>query len=461
MYAGLTAEEREALAEVTRMGFPPRAWFDAARIATSYASVWSMLGDKVIEYDPTYLDDFWTVPGYLGADPTASLARARIQHKTSVVKPIRADEASALGIGTGTTIFRSKAMSDVPVALQLADVPQAGLMGSMLSITTGDAAGHNFWIVTSRDDIVMTGQGEEHFAALAGIAGGDNVVIDNSVYLAVQTYYRHQVDPGFRVWDQFCVNGTPVYPQRPQLIGRRFALGGAGSLQSGRFSGKVIVVASLMDEAAYPWQAAWYDDLVHRAQGAGADDRFRIWFVDHAMHLTPSVVPNDPRPVRTTRIVSYGGVLQQALRELVAWVERGQPPPASTTYDVVDGQVVLPGNASERKGLQPTVGLTVNGAARADVAVGEEAGFAALIEVPPGTGTIVKVEWDFDGSGEFAVTDTSVDGSSSRLHVRMTYAFTEPGIYFPALRVSAQRHGNTKKTHGCAQNLGRVRVVVA
>jgi hypothetical protein len=137
MYAGLTAEEREALAEVTRMGFPPRAWFDAARIATSYASVWSMLGDKVIEYDPTYLDDFWTVPGYLGADPTASLARARIQHKTSVVKPIRADEASTLGIGTGTTIFGSEAMSDVPVALQLADVPHPGLMGSMLSTTTG------------------------------------------------------------------------------------------------------------------------------------------------------------------------------------------------------------------------------------------------------------------------------------------------------------------------------------
>ena len=27
MYAGLNREEREALAEVTRMGFPPRAWF--------------------------------------------------------------------------------------------------------------------------------------------------------------------------------------------------------------------------------------------------------------------------------------------------------------------------------------------------------------------------------------------------------------------------------------------------
>src|SRR5262249_33107749 len=36
MYCGLTAEEREALAEVTRMGFPPRSWFDHEPIAMGY-----------------------------------------------------------------------------------------------------------------------------------------------------------------------------------------------------------------------------------------------------------------------------------------------------------------------------------------------------------------------------------------------------------------------------------------
>ena len=164
-------------------GFPTaRLVRRRARIATSYASVWSMLGDKVIEYDPTYLDDFWTVPGYLGADPTASLARARIQHKTSVVKPIRADEASSSASAPDPTIFRSKAMSRHPgrVAARRRSATRT-CMGSMLSITTGDAAGHNFWIVDLRDDIVITGVGEEHFAALAGIAAGDDIVIDNSV----------------------------------------------------------------------------------------------------------------------------------------------------------------------------------------------------------------------------------------------------------------------------------------
>src|SRR5262245_66242775 len=65
MYANLTTEERDALAEVTRMGFPPRAWFDAKRIATGYPSVGTMLAAKVIEYDRTNFDDSGTVPGSL------------------------------------------------------------------------------------------------------------------------------------------------------------------------------------------------------------------------------------------------------------------------------------------------------------------------------------------------------------------------------------------------------------
>ena len=149
----------------------------------------------------------------------------------------------------------------------------------------------------------------------------------------------------------------------------------------------MIVVECLMDEAAYPWQGAWYDELVHKVQGPAADDKFRFWLVDHAMHLAPWVGPDDPRPVRTTRIVSYRGVIEQALRDVAAWVEHGTAPPASTTYQVVDGQVLVPAKASERNGVQPTVDLTVNGGTRVHVAVSERVEFAASIEVPLGAGT--------------------------------------------------------------------------
>ena len=460
MYGGLSAEEREALAEVTAMGFPPRAWFDVRRIAAGYTGVWSMIADNMIKLDPQYFEDFWSVPGYLGANPTESLREARVQYNTKVVKPILADEAKQLGITTGVAIFRTDAMADIPVALRVEGLPDANLMGAMLSVKSGKAAGHNFWIISAHDDIVMTGQGEAHFEALSGIAAGDEVLIDNSVYLAFQTYHRHQVHPDYRVWDQFCNGGKAVYPQRPRLIGTSMSKPGSGSIQSGRFAGKMIVVECLMDEAAYPWQGAWYDELVHKVQGPAADDKFRLWFVDHAMHLAPFVGPDDPRPVRTTRIVSYRGVLEQALRDVAAWVEHGIAPPASTAYQVVDGQMVVPANAADRNGVQPTVDLTANGGTRADVVVGEAVEFAAFVEVPLGTGTVVVAEWDFDGSGEYAVSEPGLDGSASRLNVRASHAFTEPGTYFPAIRVRSQRQGNMDKPHAQVQNLGRVRVVV-
>src|SRR5574341_890582 len=84
MYAGLNAEEKEALQEVTRMGFPPRAWFNVQRIAFGYTGVFTTLVDRIVDGDPTYFEDFWTKPGYLGANPPESLKRARIRHATKI-----------------------------------------------------------------------------------------------------------------------------------------------------------------------------------------------------------------------------------------------------------------------------------------------------------------------------------------------------------------------------------------
>jgi hypothetical protein len=458
MYAGLNAEEREALAEVTRMGFPPRAWFDVERIAKGYTGVWSMLGDNFIKHDPTYFDDFWNVDGYLGANPTASLLAARIQHKTTVVKAIMAAEAAEYGLDSGVAIFRTEAMDDIPMALKIDALPEGSLMGAKLTVTSGKASGHNFWIISSEGDVIVTGQGEVHAGGLAGIEPGDEVLIDNSDYLAFQTYHRHQVHPDYRVWDQFLASGKPIYPQRP-IIGGAMCKPGSGTVENGRFAGKMILVECLMDEAAYPWQGAFYDELVHKAQ-PDADDRFRIWMVDHAMHMPPYVMPGEPRPVRTTRIVSYGGVLEQALRDLVSWVEHGLPAPPSTRYEIIDGQAVVPASAADRLGIQPTVDVTVNGRELAEVSVGETVTFAAVIEAPPSTGTIVAADWDFDGSGDFAVSSDVVIGSAQRLSVTATHAFTEPGTYFPALRVANARHGNPADPHARALNLGRVRVIV-
>jgi hypothetical protein len=231
----------------------------------------------------------------------------------------------------------------------------------------------------------------------------------------------------------------------------------------GRFAGKMIVVQSLFDEIAYPQQVEWYRKRVEAALGDRVDDHYRVWFTDHAMHQDPAVMPSiDLHPDRSTRIVNYRGVLEQALRDVAAWAERGVAPPPSTNYEWVDGQILLPAAATERLGIQPLVQLTANGGERAEVAVGEPVAFAALIEVPPGAGTIVAAEWDFDGRGDYPVVEpfTNEDLSYTSMRLDREYAFAAPGTYFPALRVTSQRLGQGDNPHGRVMNLGRARVVV-
>jgi hypothetical protein len=417
-------------------------------------------------WDPSYFEDFWTVPGYLGANPTDSLLSAKLQHKAKVVEPIMAPKAQELGLPLPLAMM-GQHVDDVPVAFRLDDVPDADMTGAMLQFTTGGAAGHNVWISGVRDGYVTTGIGQVHFDALRGVAAGDDVLLDNTAYLAFQTYHRHQVPPragDFPEWDQFRAAGAPVYPQRPELLGPRYARNGAGGgVQSGRFDGKMIVVQCLLDEGAYPQQAAWYHRRVQSVLGDRTDDSYRVWFVDHAMHGGPVVRPDETtRPARNTRIVNFRGVLEQALRDVAAWAERGTAPPASTAYELVDGQIVVPLRATDRRGIQPVVTLTANGGTRAEVAVGDTVEFAALVEVPPGAGTIVAAAFDFEGRGDFADVVPLDNEATSYTTTTLTasHEFSGPGTYFPALLVTSQRRGQMEDPFARVDNLGRVRVVV-
>src|SRR3546814_1927833 len=97
--------------------------------------------------------------------------------------------------------------------------------------------------------------------------------------------------------------------------------------------------------------------------------------------------------------------------DLVSGVEQGIAPPDSD-YSYSGGKLTLPANASERGGIQPVVSASIDGKARAEVAVGDEFTLSAAAEVPAGLGTIVAVEWDFDGTGRFPVAEEGVDGTA-------------------------------------------------
>ena len=466
MYAGLNAEEKDALQEVTKMGYPPKSWFG---YKTMGIHGFLVLYQGVVMADRKYFtDDFWKVPGYLGANPPPSLLKARIQKVSKIKAGIPVDEAVRLGLiespsaqerGTAEAAWKSMGEKEgtMPVAFQLEDMlPDIDFPGGDLVIKSGTAVGKTLQLTKIAGDKVIIGPADAR--VLAQVKQGDEVQVDNSNFLAVQTYHRHQV-PGneYKVWDQFRdKDGKPIYPQRPMMLGPLFTRSASGVLPGGKYKGKMIVLASLWDREAFPWQADWYRLKVIENLGAETDNHFRLWYTDHALHgdLTKQ---EDP-----THTVSYLGVLQQALRDLSAWVEKGIAPPATTNYNIEDGQVIVPPTATERKGIQPVLTLKANGGERAEVKVGEPVTFNAIIELPQNTGKIVAAQWDFEGAGSFGVEGKLIpDGNSStRVTLKTSHVFTKPGTYFTTLRGVAQRQGDVRTPYARIQNLARVRIIV-
>ncbi|MGL4565677.1 MAG: hypothetical protein ACRCVD_10315, partial [Halioglobus sp.] len=420
-YAGLTREEADALREVTLMGFPPQSWFGYQSMGVhGFAALYQ----GVRAADPGYFTDFWTKPGYLGFDHPEGFDGYRIQFETAVTAPVTATEAARIRIYTNPfdaadrggvdTAFNVPAGADGDgvVGFRLAEAPPAvDFLGGDLVILSGAAQGKELALARVVGNVAVLGITDE--ATVRSLKPGDKVRVDNSNFLAAQTYHRHQV-PGsdFPVWDQFRdENGKAIYPQRPTLIGPLFVRATSGSQMTGEFEGKMIVVASLWDREAMPWQADWYRQQVAQQLGDRLDEHFRLYYTDHALH------GDEPELEDPTRVVSYQGTLQQALRDLSAWVEHDIAPPPSTMYRVVDGQVVVSPHPIGRKGLQPVVTLRVNGGTRTDIAAGEAVSFQGEIAAPPGAGSVIAAQWDFDGAGTFPVSSPVPSGEST---VRVT-----------------------------------------
>jgi hypothetical protein len=471
IYAGLNEDEREGLREATRMGFPPRTWF-------LYKSMgwgpFSNVYDLVVKNDPTYTEDFWKVPGYLGANPPESLKRARVQLKTRVKRVITTEDAAAAGLrppsqaysgstGDLATAWRNYqnqwGSRAFPVAFELESVPSdvSNLEGAGIIIQPAAGAAGRVSVGGVHGDILsilFTPVSGTQASITSSVRIGDEVTIDNSDVLAMQTYHRHCVPPPeFYGWNQFRgPDGKALLPQRPRLIGPMFAVAAGGALQTGRFRGKMIVVQSMMDEDALPWNADWYRSKVREHLGVRFHENYRIYFTDCALHVS------DVTQASPTRTVSYRGTLHQALRDLSAWVEHGVSPPESTNYRVDDAQVLLPPTAADRKGIQLVVALTANGKPRADVRVGQAVEFVGVLEAPPKAGAVVAAEWDFDGSGNYGTSNEFTP--AQRVEVHRSHSFSAPGTYFVTLRGASQRRGDASTPYARIYNLARTRVVV-
>ncbi|XEV01129.1 hypothetical protein FSHL1_006416 [Fusarium sambucinum] len=293
---------------------------------------------------------------------------------------------------------------------------------------------------------------------LEALVQGANITIDNRWYLAMHTFHRHQLpsqESGF-YGHNYLRNeeGQPLFPQRQTLVGPLISQSSAGgATHTGNITMKLIVMNNLLDFDAFSWHADWYKKQVEKAKG-GLENQFRLYYSDNADHVMGYGNIKSPY---TSRVVDFTGLYQQHLRDLSAWVENDVNPPKPTNYTVVNGQIEIPSNASERLGIQPVVELLVGGTKRAQVARGENKAFTVKAQVPNGIGKIVTVEWDPLGLGEFTKKDIEV---GSQVDVQFSYSYEKPGVYFASVRAASHRNGSTDTEVGLAWNLDRVRVIV-
>lgn len=448
-FAGLDATQAAVLAEVTAMGVPLRGWDNYAYIL-GLNDPQGLLGfaNTVKNIDPGYADDFWRKPGYLGTEKSALgnlVRRAKIDRVVSVQKIDRDSAGKPLRLHlAGLPHFKNSAWLDF--TLEGAEEGSRKLLGSL-------DAEHGI--------IILAAQNQSD--TLNTLENGTRIRVDNRWAIALTSYHRHQVPAsgGFTVWDQFRhADGSPRYSQRPQEVGPVISAGvSGGGSYTGKINSRMIVIANALDVDAYPWHADWYGRRLKAGEAGQYDAKVRIWLNDNADHLDGSVVASGSVDNQFVRLIDYNGILEQAVRDVSAWVENDVAPPRSTQYALNNGQVSLPADASVRQGIQPVVKLTSRSGERIVAKVGQHITLVGDISVPPSAGKIVKTEWSQTGNDDFLDAPLPQQPSET-LSVHKTFVYSKPGTYYPVLRVISQREGDGTMEFTRVGNLARVRVIV-
>jgi len=461
-FGGLDTHQREELANLYRLGFPRGDEFMISQPG-GQMWLWCSTADMLQGDDADYFDAFWSRPGYVGHDQPdlvmADLLDARVTvDRVITVRDVLEDpefDIPELAVARTSGMIMGGGL-DMPFAVKLADVPSGYRLGAGLRVTNGKAAGRQLYAMRVIGDLWFAdGFGEANTLKFTEVLPGDEVHLDNRAFLAYCYYYRHHLFES-PLYDFLRIDGRPGYPQHDVPV-----MGSSmGVPYSAHYQGKLMWVHHTHDASLWPGQGVIYAEAVRRAQGEeGAAANFCLRWTENAEHGPPFALPSPRNRQNSTWLVDFLPVIEQSLADLVDWVE-ADVPPVGTAYEYHDGRISLPASATERGGIQPVVTVTANGAKRVSVAVGEPVHLEVSAEVPPGAGTLIDLEWDFDGGGAWPLRHDGVDGSSASVELATSHAYDRPGTYFATARATSHREGDVHATSRRVENVASVRIVV-
>jgi Tannase and feruloyl esterase len=461
-FDGLDTHQREELANLYRLGYPRGDEFMISQPG-GQMWLWCSTADMLQRDDADFFDAFWTRPGYVGHDqpnlvrPDLIDANVLVDRVVTVRDLLEDPEFDIPELAVARTSGMILAGGlDMPFAVKLVDVPAGYRLGAGLRITSGKAAGRQLYAMRVIGNLWFAdGFGESNILKFTDVLPGDEIHVDNHAFLAYCYYYRHHAFPS-PLYDFLRVDGRPVYPQHDVPV----MASSMGIAYSGAYQGKLMWVHHTHDASLWPGQGVVYAEAVKTAQGEkGAASNFRLRWTENAEHGPPIALPSPPNRANSTWLVDFLPVIEQSLADLIDWVEQGITP-AGTNYQYRDGKISLPPSALQRGGIQPVVAVGADGDRLASVAVGQPVALEVQAEVPPGAGTIIAVEWDYDGTGAWPFRHEGVDGTATRVELTTSHAYAEPGVYFATARVTSHRHGDVDAVSCRVHNVASARVVV-
>ncbi len=221
-FAGLDAEQRAALADAYRVGFPRGAEDQIYPVSIALNGVVPGL----VDFDPGYFDDFWTEPGYGGS--SESLRTARIQSTHAVERVLTAADVVASPAVDDMDPYQYLAVAgiartrpDMPVGVVVDGLPADAAVGAWLTVTSGAASGRELISLGGGGDVIVAAGGRRNMSiGFEDVEPGDEITFDNSHYLAYTHFTRHQHED-YPEFGSFAVDGVPDLPAtrraRPDL----------------------------------------------------------------------------------------------------------------------------------------------------------------------------------------------------------------------------------------------------
>lgn len=399
-------KDRHALETILKAGFPRNALGELRPL---------FVGVTMLDYlrykFPRYFEDFWKEPGYAGAD--GECRAALVENLTGTIRSVNVDKG---------VIVIDEAQA------------QHELFGFTIQFTSGNLKGQWRRVLTNVGPTLILGRVGP---GITGARPGDTFRLNNRDLVAWRYLHKYLADdphePTMQMWFS---GGRPRYGR----LSGEASFKDAGRSE-GRFEGKMIALFGTDDPLMWPTVAVRYHRLVREALGAKSVERFRLYFLEHGVHGSPS-------PRLTHRQVGNRAAIYKAMDDLVAWVEQNAAPPPSTVYSLDSlNQLVLPETASARKGYQPVVAIRVKG---------NGAGRQFYVRAEDPDNEVLKIEVDFEGDGAF---DASREVKGSPVEMEFSHHYSRPGVYFPTARVTDSTQSLGARVSGI-QNVAWTRVVI-